>query len=155
MPPDPAVFTYTFSVQDRDFGSRLADHGLSRNGKRFAPTDPKMKAGDTLQVEVMWPGRPEDAPLQLAGHFMISAAPLAAAQVMPSPFRNGDHYLCYKQQTVAWSNRGDTVTYLFPGLVCADGAAAQYELTFTLECEGPGFYNDRQWSIDPEFDTGN
>jgi hypothetical protein len=150
-----ARFTFTFVVEDRDFGSKLTNSGLARDGKRVDPTTPKMQAGDTLEVEVMWSARVEEVPPQLSGHFMISAAPNAPAQLMPSPFRNGSHYLCYQKQTAAWSARGYAVGYVFPGLECVDGNQAQYELTFTLECEGPGYFSGRQWSIDPEFDTGN
>jgi hypothetical protein len=156
-------FTYTFLVDDRHSGSRLLDQGCRRDGAppptpSATPPVAKLGTGDELAVMVRWGGRGEDAPAHLTGHFMVSAAPTAQNQVMPSPFRIGDtaNYLCYDTRTVPWTAPGDEVAYVFPGLVCKDGATnAKYELTFIIECTEPGFYEGRQWSIDPEFDTGN
>ena len=149
-------YTFTFEVDDRRAGSRLINHGVSpHDGDQLAA--PKIKSGDTLAVDIQFGGAGDAAPQHLTGHFMISAAP-AAPQAMPSPFRIGTspNYLCYDEQTVTWTAPDNANPYYqFPGLTCQDGQDGNYELTFILECTEDGPYKDRQWSIDPEFDTGN
>ena len=152
----PRSFKYVFKVTDKGRGGQLDDQGCAVDAGPVQRGKATLKRLDTLRVTIQWNGGPDDAPARMTGHFVISPAPLAApTQIPPSPFRDGANYRCYWTQIAEQSVAGGTATYNFPGLPIEDPGDDKYELTFIAEVTDPVSGTTTQWSVDPEFDTGN
>jgi hypothetical protein len=136
----PSTVTCNFTIPAS--GSRL-------QGAGFGATTPRLNNGDSLQIVVTWAG--SNPPNSLNGYFVFSPAPDAGAnQTAPSPFLNGNNYLCFQEQVANKSASGQQYTFT-SFAVPTDASAGNYELTLVVE--DARATPSTQWSEDPEFDT--
>lgn len=104
--------------------------------------------GDTIQVSVTWNAGSPTAPVNA----VLTFTPAIDAQTNPiggSPYVSGGTFVC--SRLFPGVQNGRTSTYLFgPTDPYNGGLKGSYELTIVITDA-----NGTQWSIDPEFDTGN
>lgn len=148
-------FTYHFRVVDHANGGRLEDRGCAIDAGPVQPGLATMERLDRLGVCIEWDGAAADAQEHLDGHFVITPAlDATASQIAPSPFREHNNYLCYWLETAPKAVVASGAAYTFPGRQIDATARGKFELTFVAESDR-GFDTATQWSVDPEFDTGN
>jgi hypothetical protein len=143
----------TYTIANGGHGGRLTGGFPAANPPSTDP--PSLAKSQSLQVVVLWTGPTPPKNGQMTGYLVFSPAAQADNQAAPSPFMHGHNFLCFQKQTPVRSVSGSDLTFTFPALPYNGSAPGKYELTFIAQ-EGDG--NDphaRQWSADPEFDTGS
>ena len=118
-------------------------------GAGFGAVAPRLNGGDRLAVVVTWAG--SNPPDSVNGYFICAPTQSAGGnQSAPSPFMNGNNYVCYTRLLAKKSASGQQ--YAFGSFTVSTGApAGAYELTIVIE--DTRTTPSAQWSEDPEFDT--
>ncbi len=124
-------------------GGRLEGTGFGNPS-----TPPRLNGGDRVEVVVTWAG--PNPPDSVNGYF-ICAPTQGSNQTAPSPFKNGNNYVCFTRLLAKQAATGGQ-QYPFGSFTVSTGAAAgSYELTVVIE--DARTTPSVQWSEDPEFDT--
>ena len=137
-----------FEINAAD-GGDLAGNMFGKTTGRLSKRQ-TLEAINALRVTVLWKADGE-APQELLGRFMFSAAPTAAStQIAASPFKDDQgKQLCYREDTAGRDINGNQISYTFSDFrVDRDAEEGKYELTFVAQDPSSG----TQWSEDPEFD---
>jgi hypothetical protein len=144
----PCTFSLPSSGNSLSKGAKLLGSGFG--------CIPSLMNGDTIQVTVST--TQPNPPATLNGYMIISPAQDASNQTTPSPFKNGQRYICYWGQTATGQTNQGMTTYAFDvwtyTAAPAQALKGNYELTFVAEDALTNPAEPTQWSEDPEFDTG-
>jgi hypothetical protein len=120
---------------------------------------PTLQNGDSITVSVSFAAGDPNAPVNLNGYFVFTAASDASNQSTPSPFLNGSsqNFICLAGGNFSSAvAQGNSLVYTFQPWTYRGGKKGSYELTFVASNDtGSAQGTPMQWSEDPEFETGN
>jgi hypothetical protein len=143
-----ANFTCSYQVPGGNGGKLV--------GSGFSPNRPRLNQNDTLTLALAWSGS-DTPPNALVAYFIFSAAQDASStQSGASPFVGGTgQAISYQLQQAPLVSSGGRSTYTFEPFTYNGGRPGSYELTVVVETGTGNLAITKQWSADPEFDTGS